>query len=180
MALDLFDPTIQKILALYPPPTPGTPLIDNATGYYFFPSSDRFTSDNFTAKIDHRINEKNTLTGRYNFVRYIDPNQTSANFLPPDIGSINTHQRTQGLSLAWTSTIRPTMVNDLRVGANRTNSTFDCTGTKLLDSFAPADPFGRGFDYGLSDEFGGGPSNFGCQTLGDTNGQAGYADLPNR
>ena len=65
-------PTIQGILALYP--TPNGPAVDNATGLYFFPSSSRFTDDSFTIKIDHHINNSNTLSARYAFNRYTDPN----------------------------------------------------------------------------------------------------------
>jgi hypothetical protein len=166
------DPTIQKILALYP--TPNGPAIDNATGEYFFPSSDRFTSDNFTIKIDHHIGDKNTLSGRYNFVRYHDPNQGNANFLPPDLGAVSTSQRVQNLSLDWTSTLLPNLVNDFRIGGNRTNFPFSCVGTSVFDSFGALDPFGRGSDYILSDSFGAGPSSFGCIALGDLDKEARY------
>lgn len=166
------DPTIQRILALYP--TPNGPAVDNADGIYHFPSSERLTDDNFTVKIDHHINDKNSLSGRYNFYRVVDPNAGLANFLPPDLGAIATDQRTQGFSLDWTSSLRSNLVNDLRFGANRTHSPFTCTGTKLFDSFGPTDPFGRGFDYNLTDEFGAGPTSFGCQGL-ESDRQGGFS-----
>ncbi len=165
------DPTIQKILALYPTPTPGTPAIDNADGQYFYPNSDRFTSDNFTVKIDHHLNEKNTLSGRYVYSRIFDPNE-GGEFLPPNLGAITTDQHTQNFSLDWTSTLRPNLVNDLRIGANRTTDPFTCQGTNVINSFGPLDPFGRGTDYLLTDEYGSGPTDFGCTTLGDLDNES--------
>jgi len=164
------DPTIQKILALYP--TPNGPAIDNVTGYYFFPSSDKSTQDIFTVKVDHHINDRNTLSGRYSFNRYNDPNDGSSNFLPGDLGSIATFQRNQNFSLDWTSTLSPSMVNDFRLGANRTHDPFICEGTSVFDTFGAVDAFGRGSDFSLSDPFGAGPSGFGCAGLGDLNSES--------
>jgi hypothetical protein len=154
------DPTIQKILALYP--LPNGPAIDDATGQYFFPSSDRATEDTVTIKIDHHIGERNTLSGRYSFDRSNDPNAGSVNFLPPNLGSTATFQRSQNMAVDWTSTLRPTLVNDLRVGGNRTRDPFYCEGAALFNSFGLVDPYGRGADYQLTDPFGAGPADFGC------------------
>ena len=159
------DPTVQKILALYP--FPNGPAIDSAEGYYFFPSPDRYRSDTFTGKIDDRIGQKNFLTGRYAFSFLTDPAIGDSNFLPPNLGGYGTTQRSQGLSFGWTSTLRSNLVNELKIGGNRTHDPFFCNGTSVFDSFGELDPYGRGADYGLSDPFGAGPSGFGCQVLGD-------------
>ncbi len=166
------DPTIQKIFALYP--KPNGPAVDSAVGEYFFPSSSRSTQDNLTVKIDHHLNEKNTLSGRYAFLRFHDPNAYHSDFLPGDLGAIATSQRTQNLSLDLTSILRPTLINDLRFGGNRTNLPFICTGTSTFDSFGGLDTFGRGPDYSLTDPFGAGPASFGCGTLSDANSEARY------
>jgi hypothetical protein len=161
------DPTIQKVLALYPLPTPGTPLVDNTEGLYYFPSEDRTTFDIFTAKIDHHINDRNTLSGRYTFQRVNDPVEGDSNFLPPNLGGYGTSQRTQSMTVDWSTTLRSNLVNDFRFGGNRTTDPFFCTGTKVLDQFLPLDPFGRGTDLDLQDGYGAGPAPFGCQVLGD-------------
>ncbi len=166
------DPTIQKILSYYP--MPNGPAVDSAVSQYFFPSSDKSTQDNFTVKIDHHIGDRNTLSGRYAFVRYDDPNDGASNFLPGDLGSIATFQRTQNMGLNWTSTLRPNLVNELHVGGNRTHDPFYCEGTSVFNSVGGLDPFGVGSDYALSDPFGGGASGFGCGGLGDSNGQDRY------
>ncbi len=164
------DATVQSIFNLYP--LPNGPAVDNATGLYFFPSSDRLTTDSFVIKLDHHINERNTLTGSYNFSRVFDPNDGNSIVLPPNVAGISTNQRTQLLSLDWASTLRPNLVNDFRMGANRTTDPFACTGTNVIDSFGPKDPFGRGTDYIFTDGFGGGFTDFGCVTLGDLDNES--------
>jgi hypothetical protein len=167
---DPLDPTIQKILALYP--LPNGPAVDDATGQFFYPSSSRARQDTFTVKIDHNLTSKHTLSARYAFSRFTDPDGFHDDFLPGDLGATATYQRTQNLGLNLTSTLRPTVVNELRFGANRTNLQFNCTGTKLFDSFGEVDSFGRGPDFGLTSPSGSGPASFGCVTLGDSDGQA--------
>jgi hypothetical protein len=76
------------------------------------------------------------------------------------------------MAVGWTATLRPNLINSLRVGGNRTTDPFDCVGTSVFDSFGEVDSFGRGADYALSDPFGAGPSGFGCGTLGDANAQS--------
>jgi Carboxypeptidase regulatory-like domain len=164
------DPTIQGILSHYP--LPNGPAVDNATGFLFFPSSSRSTQDAFTVKLDHHLTENNTLSGRYAFSRFRDPDPFHDDFLPGDVGATSTFQRSQNLALDLTSILLPTVVNDLRFGGNRTNSQFNCTGVSLFDSFGGVDSFGRGPDYGLTDPGGSGPATFGCAILGDSNGQA--------
>lgn len=169
------DPTIQKILGFYP--LPNGPAVDDATGQYFFPSSDRSTGDSFTVKIDHHIGDRNTLSGRYTFNRFNDPNDGAANFLPPNLGSNATSQRSQNMSFDWTSTLRPNLVNDFRVGGNRTRDPFVCGGTSVFDSVGFVDSFGRGSDFQLTDPFGAGPADFGCggpNALGSTDSEARY------
>jgi len=159
------DSTIQSILKLYPPPN--GPAVDDATGLYFFPSSSRSTSDAFTIKIDHHIKDKNALSARYAFSRFTDPNPFHLDILPGNLGAVASSQRTQNLALDLTSILRPTVVNDLRFGGNRTNLPFICTGTQTFDSFGGVDSLGRGRDYALT-----GPTGFGCIQLGGSNSLA--------
>jgi len=163
------DPKIQKILALFP--APNGPAVDDSRGFLFFPSASRSYSDDFTIRMDHQLNHSNSLTGRYAFNRFTDPNPFHTDFLPGNLGAISDYVRTQNLSLALTSTIRPTVVNELRGGANRAHSNFLCTGTNTFDSFGLVDSTGRGPDYlfpGLGSPV---TPGFGCLQLGDTNQQ---------
>jgi hypothetical protein len=158
------DPTIQKILALYP--APNGALVNDVSGDYRFPSASRQTTDNFTVKIDQNFSPKEVLSARYTFNRFIDPNAFHTDFLP-GLDAIATYQRTQSLSLGLTSTVGADFVNELRGGGNRTNLQFNCGGLSTFDSFGGRDSQGLGRDLSLS-----GLNTFGCGSLGDSNGQA--------
>jgi Carboxypeptidase regulatory-like domain/TonB dependent receptor len=158
------DPTLQKILALYP--APSAPTGDGITGNLFYPSQSRLSSDNFLVKVDHRLTTNNNLSVRYIFNRSTDPDPFHDDFLPGNLGATSSYQRTQAASISLVSTPRPTLINEFRFGANRTNLPFNCTGVGTFDSFGAKDPVGRGSDFTLPTIAG-----FGCQILGDTNRQ---------
>src|SRR5262249_31678040 len=124
------DPTIQSILALYPAANAGATAVDDVRGLYRFGSSSRSDSDNFTAKIDHNLTQKQLLSARYTFNRFTDPNPFHSDFLP-GLDSAGTYQRTQSVSLNLLSTLSTRFVNELRVGGNRTNLQFKCNGTSV-------------------------------------------------
>jgi hypothetical protein len=159
------DPNIQKILALYP--NPNGPAVNDISGTLFFPSSSRQVVDDFIIKIDHNLSKKHTLTGRYAFNRFTDPNPFHTDILPGNLAAISTYQRTQNGVIGLTSILRDNLVNEFHFGANRTNLQFNCVGTSVFDSFGNVDSFGRGPDYALP-----GIASFGCSGLGDANGQA--------
>jgi hypothetical protein len=159
------DPVIQRILALYP--APQVVNRDGVTGLFRFPSSSREKDEDATIKIDHRIITNNNLSVRYVFNWFSDPNSDHNDFLPGNIGSASSHQRTQSATAGLTSTLKPTLTNELRFTVNRTNLFFGCNGIGLFDSFGFNDPFKRGADYGLP-----AISGFGCFDLGSSNGQS--------
>ncbi len=167
------DPTIAKILALYPGANAGATAVDDVRGLYNFGSASRANSDNVTSKVDYNISSKHILSVRYAFNRNTDPNPFHTDFLP-GLDAVATYQRTQSLSVGLTSTLRSNLINEFRVGGNRTHLDFTCTGIGIFDSFGPADPFGRGADYSLA-----GLNNFGCGTLGDSNGQSRFTGTYN-
>jgi hypothetical protein len=153
------DTTIQKILALYP--SPNGPSVDDIRGLLFFPSKSHSTGDNFSARVDHNFSRDETLTARYTFNRYEDPNFDHTDFLP-GLGGTGTLQRKQNASVQLTSVIDPRLVNNLRLGANRINFPLNCQGLPVLDSTGLADPFGRGVDLPLP-----GVAGFGCLLIVD-------------
>lgn len=158
------DPVMKKVLALYPNPTTINP--DGITGELFFPSESREKDEDAVVKIDHRISASNTLSGRYIFNWFHDPNPFHSDFLPGGLGATYSFQRTQGLVLSLTSNPSATVVNELRVSANRTNLFFGCNGVGVFDSFGFTDQVGRGADFNLPTF-----SGFGCSYLGDANSQ---------
>ncbi|MBZ5547798.1 MAG: TonB-dependent receptor [Acidobacteriia bacterium] len=156
------DPTIQKILALYP--APNGPAVDDVRGLLFYPSPSQATGDNVSVRVDHNFSQKETLAVRYTFNRYIDPNFDHTDFLP-GLGGTGTSQRRQNATLQLTSVIDPRLVNNFRLGANRINFPLTCEGLNVLDSLGLADSYGRGFDLPLP-----GVAGFGCLLIVDRNG----------
>lgn len=159
------DPNVQQILSLYP--NPNGPLTNDISGLYYFPSASRQQVDDFTVKVDYNINSRNTLSVRYSFNRFTDPNPFHSDILPGDLAAIDSYQRTQNAGIGLTTTFTNTLINEFHFGANRTNLQFNCTGTSVFNSFGNVDTLGRGPDYNFPDITG-----FGCQGLGDSDGQA--------
>ena len=159
------DPVMQKILALYP--TPSQTNTDGVTGQLFFPSESREKDEDGTLKIDQKIGKSNSLSARYIYNWFHDPNPFHTDFLPGQLGGVSSYNRTQGLSLALTSNPSSTLVNELHVSTNRNNAHFGCTGTSTFNSLGFTDQVGRGADYSLP-----GYSGFGCLALGESDGQA--------
>ncbi len=156
------DPTIQKILALYP--APNGPKVDDVRGQLYFPSSTQTTGDNFSVRVDHNFSQSEILAVRYTFNRYEDPNFDHTDFLP-GLGGTGTLQRRQNASLQLTSVIDPRLVNNFRLGANRINFPLTCEGLNVLDSIGQTDAYGRGLDVPLP-----GVAGFGCLLIVDRNG----------
>lgn len=158
------DPVMQKILALYPTPTSVNP--DGITGQLFFPSESREKDEDAVIKIDQKISTGNSFSARYIYNWFHDPNPFHTDFLPGGLGAQYSFQRTQGLALSLTTNPNPSLVNELRASANRTNLFFGCNGTNVFDSFGYIDQVGRGADFNLPTI-----SGFGCLNEGDANDQ---------
>jgi hypothetical protein len=167
------DPTMQKIFALYPTPAASA---DGISGVAFFPSASKQDSYNTVAKIDHQINQKNSLSLRYGYDHFFDPNPYHNDILPNNVGGISNKSIEQGLAANLTSTLKPSMVNQLVFGWNKLYSNFGCTGLNVVDSVSPLDAYGNGIDYVM------GPfTNFGCLGLASDGqwrktGTTSYAD----
>jgi hypothetical protein len=155
------DPTMQKILALYP--APNGSKVDDVRGKLYFPSRTSTTGDIVTARVDHSFTRNETLTVRYTFNHFADPNFAHTDFLP-DLGGTGTVQRRQNATVQFTSVLDPNLVNNLRIGANRINFPLTCEGVNIFNSFSTPDAFGRGLDFPLP-----GLSGFGCLTLVNRN-----------
>lgn len=153
------DPTIQQVLSLYP--LPNGPSVDDVRGILYFPSRTTTQGDNITARVDQNFTPHETVSVRYTFNRYEDPNIDHTDFLP-GLGGTGTLQRKQNLSLHVTSVLGDRLVNEARLGANRINFPLNCQGLKQLNSAGVTDIFGRGEDFPLP-----GLSGFGCLFIAD-------------
>jgi hypothetical protein len=153
------DPTMQKVFALYPKPT-----VDNGdgfTGTLFFPSTSATNSYNTVAKIDHHFNDRHTLSLRYGYDHFFDPNPSHSDILP-GIGAFAEKAINEGATGKLTSTLSNTLVNDFQFGWNHVYATFYLpkSVSSVLDSPGGVDQFGNGRDY-IMNPF----TNFGSTVL---------------
>jgi outer membrane receptor protein involved in Fe transport len=113
----IVNPVAKALFAdnsLHPLPTrqqagTGVGLIDVVT-------ANTLANPQVDAKIDWRVTDKDNFSGRYSFQR--GNTQGVKGALPTNITS-KTLQRPQNISLNWTRTISPTVINEARVGFNR-------------------------------------------------------------
>ncbi len=152
------DPTMQAILALYPNPTQLNS--DGYTGQIFFPSSSQQDSYQTVAKIDHHFNDKHSLSMRYGYDHFFDPNLSLTDFLPGGLGALSQKAIAQAVSANLASAFTPSLLNTFTFGWNHIYSNFACTGLDTIDGVSPLDQFGNGRDY-VMNPF----TSFGCLLL---------------
>ena len=169
------DPTMQKVFALYP-----NPSVDNGdglTGTLFFPSGSAQNSYQAVAKIDQHFTDRHTLSVRFGYNNFKDPNPFHLDLLPGNIGGVNEKAIGRGLSANFASTLSNNLINSFIFGWNRIYANFGCTGTSVLDSVIPSvDQFGNGWDMFMFPF-----TNFGCTALVSdgqwrTTGTTSYSD----
>ena len=162
------DPTMQKVFSAYP--NPNGPAVDSIRGVYFFPTGTPQDSANVTFKLDHRFTDKYSLSARYTYDGLTNGN--SLDEIIPGIGGVATSQQSHSGALNFLAALRPNLVNELRLGLNRTDDLFSCNGSSLIDRNGTPDRFGFGTDYSFNLSNGVSTfSNFACSALGDSNGQ---------
>src|SRR6266478_9285742 len=140
------DPTVQKILALYPNAPQSA---DGVSGTIHYPSSSRTSGYQTVAKIDHHFTDRETVSVRYGYEHLTDPNPAHDDILPGNIGATAEKSIGQGLSASLVSSLRPSLLNNFTFGWNRIYANFKCTGLSVLDSVNGVDQFGNGTDYAM-------------------------------
>ncbi len=149
------DPTMQNIFALYPNPT-----IDDGnglTGTLFYPSNSKQNSYNTVAKIDHHFADRESVSVRYGYDAFNDPNPAAV----PIFGNVSTKALSQGLAANLTSTFSSNLINSFIFGWNKIYASFGCNGLNVVDGAIPSvDQFGNGWDI-----YPGTFSDFGCSAL---------------
>lgn len=142
------DPTMQHMFSLYPNPT--TPTGDGYSGTVFFPNDSNQHSYQATGKLDHHFTGTETLSARYGYNDFKDPNPFSSAVLPGNVGAISSKAIATGAAANLISTLRPTLVNSFTFGYNHIFAGFGCGGLNVLDNSFPVDEFGNGTDVTMS------------------------------
>jgi Carboxypeptidase regulatory-like domain len=152
------DPTLQKVFAKYPNPT-----FDNGDGFsgtLLYPSASRQSSYQTVAKIDHHFTSRESVSFRYGYDGFKDPDPFHDDILPGNLGAAAEKSIGQALSASLFSTITSNLVNSFSFGWNHIYANFNCTGTSSLDSVAATDRFGNGSDFAFNPF-----TSFGCLSL---------------
>jgi hypothetical protein len=143
-----FDPTMQKVFAFYPIATQSGNGISGTT---FFPSTSATSTYNPTIKLDHHFSDRESLSLRYAYNHFFDPNGFHSDFLPGGIGAIATKDIDEGVAAQLTSTLSNNIVNNFQFGWNHVYATFYLGTATLNELDAPGgvDSIGNGWDYAL-------------------------------
>ena len=92
---------------------------DGVTGTLFFPSASQQNSYNTVAKIDHHITDRETVSIRYGYDHFTDPNPTDNDILPGNVGGVNEKALEQGLAANLVSTLTNNLVNNFNFGSEQ-------------------------------------------------------------
>lgn len=144
IAASCLDPVALKLAALFPDPNdPSVPVWTGTPNYNFvYQLPQQLNSTD--GRIDHKINEKDSLFGRYSFLKQHrqDPPWTS-NLIAGNGGFATDYRiKNQGLALGETHIFSSTSVNQARLGFSRDNAVSGAIGLPLGKSNAT--------DYGLT------------------------------
>jgi len=158
------DPTMAKVFAKYPTATQSA---DGIAGNVFFPTSSKQSTYNPVVKIDHKINEHNSLALRYGYNHFFDPNPGFSDILP-GFGAFEEKAISEGLTGQLTSTLSNNLINSFQFGWNHIYAAFFLSRSTIaaLDGPGGTDSFGNGWDYSLD------PFTSFASVLGGSDGQA--------
>src|ERR1700676_4251377 len=124
------DPSIQKILNIFPLPNLGIISSSNGELGTYGVAEQQIVSENFfTARVDHKFSDKDSLFGTYMFDN--TPLTTPDNFNDVLLGSLT---KRQALILEESHIFNPTLINSLRFGFNRDFA----NGPETLKAINPA------------------------------------------
>jgi hypothetical protein len=122
------DPQIQKVLNIFPLPN-GPISSDGELGTYSVAEQQIVSENFFTARVDHKFSDKDSLFGTYMFDN--TPLTTPDNFNDVLLGSLT---KRQALILEESHIFKSTLINSLRFGFNRDFA----NGPETLKAINPA------------------------------------------
>src|SRR5579864_3526178 len=139
------DPVGANLVGLFPNPNvaslvalQGLPKSWTGAPNYVFATSVPDDVYSFDGRVDHTLNENNSLFGSYSYyhVNRQDPPWTSNAVVGNGNFATQYRTHTQLVSLGWTRTISSTLVNDARFGFSRDFAHSDPVGVTLGKSLA--------------------------------------------
>jgi len=143
------DPTIAKVFADYPA-VPNSSSADGIGGTVFFPTTSKQSTYAPVVKLDHHFSDRESLSVRYGYNHFFDPNPGFSDILP-GFGAYEEKSISEGLAAQLTSTLSNTLVNNFTFGWNHIYAAFYLSKntTNILDAPGGVDSEGNGWDYDL-------------------------------
>jgi len=119
---NLISPIASKLANLFPSPTINILNPGQSNNNFFTQRANKEKIDNYEFKIDHRVNEKNSLTGRFNEQKL---KTVRANLLPglptAGFGAGEETGDTRQITISDTHAFTPTLLNEFRFGLTQIN-----------------------------------------------------------
>jgi hypothetical protein len=145
-----FDPTMQRLFALYPI-APASQSANGISGNVFFPTTSATHFYSPVIKLDQHITDRETLSLRYGYNHSFDPNPGHSDILPNGIGEFEEKAISEALSAQLTSTLTNNLINNFQFGWNHIYANFYLSPKTVaaLDGPGGVDSFGNGWDYAL-------------------------------
>ncbi|MGI9067331.1 MAG: carboxypeptidase regulatory-like domain-containing protein [Pyrinomonadaceae bacterium] len=125
---NLISPIASKLANLFPVPTINILNPGQFNNNFFTQRANKEKIDNYEFKIDHKVNEKNSLTGRFNEQKL---KTVRANLLPglptAGFGAGEETGDTRQITISDTHAFSPTLLNEFRFGLTQINiGIFNC------------------------------------------------------
>jgi hypothetical protein len=167
------DPTMAKLLAITPLGQQDTG--DGVSSFLFFPSPDSLNDYTLTGRLDYALSSRHQLTVRYTYGHSAESNPTHSEVLP-GIGNYDNITTAHNGVISLASTLSSNITNLARAAYNQNDAGFFCQGYQGIDTITGLDSFGNGRDIVLPFFNANSPNlngfTYGCEVLGDSNGQA--------
>lgn len=166
------DPIARRVLNLYPLPTANIACPSQGNNNYFTQRNVQERINDYGIKIDHRVSNKNSLTGRFNFQNLVNLRDnffpvrvTGAPGLPTaGFGAGEENGDTRQIVVTDTHTFSPTVLNEFRFGYTRINIGINNCGVLGACGVSPT----WANDVGIPNVNLGGPETTGGPGLGFT------------
>ncbi len=163
-----WDPVVRNVIKFYP--APNIAGRENNTDNHFYSPADKDTNDQYDFRGDHNFSEKHRFFARYSLR---DQFRDQAGLLPyPAMGGQGQTVDLKGHNVVGnlSSTLRPTLFNELRFGFSQFNTAFDIPFSENLNKTlgiknAPGDSFGDGLDHGWTRFSPGGFTEIGARSF---------------
>jgi Carboxypeptidase regulatory-like domain/TonB-dependent Receptor Plug Domain len=171
-----FDPTMQKLFAHYPV-VAASQSANGISGNIFFPTASRQSTYTPTIKLDQHFNDRESLSLRYGYNHFYDPNPAFSDILP-GFGAYAEKAIVEGLAAQLTSTLANNLINNFQIGWNHVYAALYLgkATTDVLDAPGGVDSFGNGWDYSLDPFTSFASSLGGSDSQARTTGTISYSD----